>query len=81
MWPLLAVSLVALTVVLERLWFTLREKVRRQPDAVGEIFAAVERGDLAGARAKLAQLDRICSFGCYEAEELRRWIESGRGSS
>lgn len=50
MWPLLAVSLVALTVVLERLWFTLREKVRRQPDAVGGIFAAVERGDLAAAQ-------------------------------
>lgn len=45
----------------------------------GELM--VERGDLEGARAKLAQLDRICSFGCYEAEELRRWIESGRGSS
>lgn len=50
MWPLLAVSLVALTVVLERLWFTLREKVRRQPDAVGGIFSAVERGDLAEAQ-------------------------------
>ena len=50
MWPLLAVSLVALTVVLERLWFTLREKMRRQRDVVGEIFAVVERGDLAGAQ-------------------------------
>ena len=45
----------------------------------GELM--VERGDLAGARAKLAVLDRTCSFGCYEAEELRRWIESGHGSS
>ncbi len=45
----------------------------------GELM--VERGDLDGARAKLAQLDRICRFGCYEAEELRRWIEAGRGSS
>lgn len=34
----------------------------------------VERGDLAGARAHLAKLDRLCSFGCYEAEELRAWI-------
>ena len=50
MWPLLAVSLVALTVVLERLWFTLREKMRRQRDVVGQVFAAVERGDLAGAQ-------------------------------
>jgi len=45
----------------------------------GELM--VERGDLAGARAKLAVLDRTCSFGCYEAEELRRWIESGHGST
>ena len=37
----------------------------------------VERGDFAGARANLAKLEAICRFGCYEAEELRRWIESG----
>ena len=37
----------------------------------------VERGDLAGARANLARLEAICRFGCYEAEELRRWIETG----
>lgn len=50
MWPLLAVSLVALTVVLERLWFTLREKARRDREAVAELFAAAERGDLAAAQ-------------------------------
>jgi len=37
----------------------------------------VERGDLAGARVMLARLDRICAFGCAEAEELRRWIDAG----
>jgi Tfp pilus assembly protein PilF len=37
----------------------------------------VERGDLAGARQMLARLDRICSYGCAEAEELRRWIDAG----
>jgi tetratricopeptide (TPR) repeat protein len=42
----------------------------------GELM--VERGDLAGARAKLAALDASCAFGCYEAEELRRWIAAGR---
>jgi hypothetical protein len=26
------------------------------------------------ARAQLKTLDRICKFGCEEAEELRRWI-------
>lgn len=45
----------------------------------GELM--VERGDLVGARAKLAQLDAICTFGCYEAEELRHWIEQGHGSA
>lgn len=37
----------------------------------------VERGDLAGARVMLARLDRICAYGCAEAEELRRWIDAG----
>ncbi|MDB5474575.1 MAG: hypothetical protein JWP49_86 [Phenylobacterium sp.] len=37
----------------------------------------VERGDLAGARKMLAKLDRICTFGCADEEELRRWIELG----
>jgi tetratricopeptide (TPR) repeat protein len=37
----------------------------------------VERGDLAGARANLALLDASCAYGCYEAEELRRWIATG----
>lgn len=37
----------------------------------------VERGDTAGAKAMLAKLDRICAYGCAEAEELRRWIDVG----
>ena len=44
----------------------------------GELM--VERGDLAGARAMLARLDSICSFGCAESDELRRWIREKRGS-
>lgn len=40
----------------------------------------VERGELARAGAMLARLDTICTFGCYEAEELRHWIASGHGS-
>lgn len=42
----------------------------------GELM--VERGDLAGARMKLAVLDAQCRFGCAEAEELRLWIAAGR---
>ena len=42
----------------------------------------LELGDLAGARAHLARLDRICGFGCYQADELRQWIaESDRSAS
>lgn len=37
----------------------------------------VERGDMAGAKRMLARLDRVCAFGCAEAEELRRWIDAG----
>jgi len=38
----------------------------------------VELGDAAGAKAMLAKLDRLCVYGCAEAEELRRWIDAGR---
>ena len=34
----------------------------------------LERGDVAGATHMLAQLDAQCTFGCAEADELRRWI-------
>lgn len=37
----------------------------------------VERGDIAGARLMLARLDASCTYGCAEAEELRRWIDAG----
>jgi len=49
MWPLLLTSLVALTVVFERLIFTIRERLNRQPGLVEQIFAAVQRGDLEAA--------------------------------
>lgn len=51
------------------------------PDHIGatEYYGElkVERGDLAGAKVMLAKLDRLCAFGCAEAEELRRWIDAG----
>lgn len=40
----------------------------------------IERGDIAGARQHLARLDGLCAFGCYEAEELRRWIVEAQSS-
>ena len=36
----------------------------------------IERGDMADARRMLAKLDALCTFGCAEAEELRRWVEA-----
>jgi tetratricopeptide (TPR) repeat protein len=39
---------------------------------LGEYY--VEIGDLSKANVQLRTLDRICRFGCEEAEELRRWI-------
>ena len=49
MWPLLCTSLVALTIVIERLWFVVSERRRRQPEVVEGILSAVEKGDVAGA--------------------------------
>ena len=49
MWPILLASIVALTVVIERLWFIVGESFRRQPQIVGEILARVEKGDVDGA--------------------------------
>jgi tetratricopeptide (TPR) repeat protein len=45
----------------------------------GELM--VERGDLAGARRMLARLEAVCTFGCVESEDLRRWIEHGPPAS
>jgi biopolymer transport protein ExbB len=49
MWPLLLVSIVALTVVFERFIFIVRERLRRQPTLVGDILTQVETGDLEAA--------------------------------
>jgi Flp pilus assembly protein TadD len=40
----------------------------------GELL--VERGNMAGAKSMLAKLDGLCTFGCAEAEELRRWVDA-----
>jgi len=58
-----------------------REALAIAPDHVGatEYYGElkVARGDIAGARLMLAKLDRICAYGCADAEELRRWIDAG----
>jgi biopolymer transport protein ExbB len=49
MYPLLCVSMLALTVVLERLWFLAKEKKSREPKVVDAILARIEDGDVDGA--------------------------------
>jgi biopolymer transport protein ExbB len=49
MYPLLAVSILAFTVVLERLWFLMRERRSREPKVVDEILSSIEEGDIDSA--------------------------------
>jgi len=51
-------------------------KHKQATEYYGELL--VERGDVAGAKVLLAKLDAICTFGCFEADELRQWIAAGR---
>ena len=46
MWPIIACSLLALTVVFERLFFIVAEMSRRQPKLVDSMLDAVERREL-----------------------------------
>jgi tetratricopeptide (TPR) repeat protein len=48
---------------------------RAATEYYGELM--VERGDKAGAERMLADLEARCTFGCAEADELRRWIDAG----
>ena len=45
MWPLLLTSLLAVTVVIERLLFIMRERKKRRPDLVEQILANAEKGN------------------------------------
>jgi tetratricopeptide (TPR) repeat protein len=59
-----------------------RQALAIAPDHVGatEYYGElkVAKGDIAGARLMLAQLDKVCAYGCAEAETLRSWIAAGR---
>jgi Flp pilus assembly protein TadD len=58
-----------------------RQALAIAPDHIGatEYYGElkVARGDIAGARVMLARLDKLCAYGCADAEELRRWIDAG----
>jgi biopolymer transport protein ExbB len=49
MWPLLITSITALSVVIERILFLLREKRLRQPEIVEKMFSHVESGNIEAA--------------------------------
>jgi biopolymer transport protein ExbB len=51
MWPILLLSFVAITVVVERLMFIIRENASREPEVVEKMLEAVERRDIEGALA------------------------------
>jgi biopolymer transport protein ExbB len=51
MWPILLLSFVAITVVVERVLFIVRENGTREPDVVEKMLEAVERRDVEGALA------------------------------
>jgi Flp pilus assembly protein TadD len=62
-----------------------KEALKIAPNHVGatEYYGElmVVRGDVAGARKMLAKLDTVCTFGCVEQEDLRRWIDNGPPAS
>ncbi|WP_414662368.1 MotA/TolQ/ExbB proton channel family protein [Horticoccus sp. 23ND18S-11] len=51
MWPILLLSFVAITVVVERILFIFRENASREPEVVEKMLEAVERRDVEGALA------------------------------
>lgn len=73
MWPLLATSVVALTVVIERLIFIARERTRKSGDAVGRILMLAEQGDLDQAvAAGRASRDFVARTLTYALENRER---------
>jgi biopolymer transport protein ExbB len=51
MWPILFLAFVALTVVVERVLFLIRENSHREPEVVAKMLEYVEKGDIDGALA------------------------------
>ena len=51
MWPILLISLLGITVIVDRLLFIIKENGRREPEVVEKMLECVEKGDVAGALA------------------------------
>jgi biopolymer transport protein ExbB len=67
MWPILVASIVALTVVIERLIFICREQLRRRPVVIEKILAEVERG----------RIDRAIAAGAKSPDFVARTLTYG----
>jgi len=61
MWPMLAASVIALAVVIERVLFLLNEQRKRSPKSVNRFFQEVAKGNLDGAIAVANESkDAVC---------------------
>lgn len=49
MWPILLLSFIGITVVIERILFVMRENANREPEVVEKMLESVERRDIEGA--------------------------------
>ena len=58
MWPILIVSIVALTVVLERSFWWSGRWFRRDPKRIEKVFTAIENGDVGGGLPAFARFAR-----------------------
>ena len=62
MWPILIVSIIAVTVVLERAFWWLGRWMRRDPKRIEKVFTAIEIGDVARLRAcRAVHAIRFCA--------------------
>src|SRR6266446_4405500 len=78
MWPILIVSIVALTVVLERcIWWGGRW-FRRDPKRIEKVFTAIENGDTAEASRLSARFPRPCATNALERSQPSAQLARGR---
>ncbi|HZN55251.1 MAG TPA: MotA/TolQ/ExbB proton channel family protein [Candidatus Polarisedimenticolaceae bacterium] len=77
MYPLLCVSILAMTVVLERLVFLAREKRNRAPKVVDEILSRIEEGDVDGAiRAGSGTKDFVARALAYAIQHREKSLSN-----
>ncbi len=74
MWPLLACSILALTVAWERTWFFFRWKLRLRPNEVDAILADARSGDL---RSALRRADACADPTAQMLAEGLRHLDAG----